>query len=58
MTSRNDRRVALSFIGTSAEFRAWLAQLSTLVNDEAYEGELTAAIARHPAGKGLGKVDR
>lgn len=50
----NTRRVVMRFEGTSREFRAWLNQLSTLVDDEAYQWELTASIARHPAGKGLG----
>jgi len=50
------RRVVLSFQGTSREFTRFLAQLTTLVADESYDWELTASVARHPAGKRLGVV--
>lgn len=49
-----ERRVALFFSGTSQDFRSWLEHLSALVGPEdVYEWDLTASIARHPAGKGL-----
>lgn len=53
----NQRRVVMQFEGTAAEFKSFLAQLSTLVDDQAYEWSLTASIARHPAGKRLGGGD-
>lgn len=59
--AESSRRRVLTFRGTVEEFSAfmdgpWLGE----VNDvgapnlrEVYEWQLTAAIARHPAGKGL-----
>jgi hypothetical protein len=58
LTSTNtdpaNRKVVLFFRGTSRELRAWLAEISLLTSDDAYEWDLTASISRHPAGKGLG----
>lgn len=53
MSDPKKRQVLMFFSGTASELRHWLNQLSTLVDDEAYEWELTASIARHPSGKRL-----
>lgn len=44
------RRVVMQFEGTAREFRDFLHQISLLVEDDTYEWELTASVARHPAG--------
>lgn len=59
------RRV-LAFTGTRHQFVEWLRGLHLVPADlwvsgdpldELFEWELTASIARHPAGKGLGPID-
>ena len=44
--------VRAGFTGTNTEFQAWLRSWARFMDDPA----LDASVARHPAGKGLGRV--
>lgn len=48
------RTTVITFRGTVAEFATFLASWSTAAHDD---WEVTACIARHPAGKGLRPAD-
>lgn len=57
----SEPRRVLSFTGTLSEFYDYLDAFRwTTANlggtgDDAFEWDLTASVARHPAGKGLGR---
>lgn len=61
LSAQHPRRRVLAFRGTRRQFLTYLAGLvpADLYRDgpldEEYDWELTCSIARHPAGKGLGR---